>query len=472
MQVLPPQVLSSAPPSPAAAEMNAPLPQAFGEMLLQVTDRALPPEPSRTEEMALPLEALTEEDTDAVEEVMEFCHVMEPSRIPDAPLPMPVLQPGSAPLPATDFTAMANERESPNPERTEALASLTAGVAVVPDQRVSPPSLNMKTAPEPEPFTPPSLSIDTQGTEPRDPPIPEVVTESSVPQPVSAAQLPEAARFIARDIAKESATPVTATPAITAPVQIKTVESLLRPVLEKPGSEAAFSNVLADSSPSAKLLKNIPEKPTLPQLERPDFIESVNASAIVPRDIAPETPEVREALFGALTQFFNTREGTAPSLPVTKDTLPGTLPEFPHMLQTRLSSLRWQPQSAELRASAKMDAFSARIRVYPPALGEILANIEVRDGVANVRFGTDNTEVRHFLESTTPELREAFSASRLVLDEVFVQSGLSQQQDQQGDTRQAPAQIPRFPIEDTAEAHGTPSRESALNSDALVDAWA
>ncbi|KTD02061.1 Flagellar hook-length control protein FliK [Legionella geestiana] len=482
MQVLPFPVLPTSPQSPAATDLPVPLP--FEDMLFQVADKTLPREQPAIQDMAVPLEEpATDEDTDVLEEVMEFCHVMEPSRIPDAPLPVPTLQPVNIQLAGTGIEAAAESHESPEPNGTEVLTYLSDRVdsaagqirAPVPlDTKTTPAPVNTETTPAPLAFSPPPQSLNAQETEPPAAPVSRVLAETLSPLPVTDVQAPEAPLPAARANTKAAATetpaaPLTTTPPLTAPVP-REAPGELRPAFQKPAPEAAVSRILEGISRPAAL-KNTPETQALRDFELAESIESSSASAIMPRDIAPETTEVREALFGALTQFFNTRENTQPVSVGTKDTLPGMPREFSPMLQTRLSSLRWQPQAADMRASAKIDAFSARIRVYPANLGEVLANIEVRDGVASVRFGTDNTEVRHFLESTTPELREAFNASRLVLDEVFVQSGLSQQQEQQ-DARKSPFETPRFLTEDTPEAPGAPSREPALNSDSLVDAWA
>lgn len=475
MQVLPFPVLPTSPQSPAATDLPAPLP--FEDMLFQVADKTLPPEPAAIQDMAAPLEEpAVEEDTDALEEVMEFCHVMEPSRIPDAPLPVPTLQPVTIQLAATGIEAVAEGHESPEPHRAEVLTSLSDRVDTAAGQIATPAPLNVKATPMPLAFSPPPQPLNAQETEPPAAPVSRVLAETLSPLPVTDTQALEAAPLPAAvENAKVAATeapvtPLTTTPLLTAPVVPREAPGELRQAFQKPAPEAAVARVLEGISRPAEL-KNTPERQALRDFEVAEPIKSASASAIMPRDIAPETTEVREALFGALTQFFNTRENTQSVSLGTKDTLPGMPREFSPMLQTRLSSLRWQPQAADMRASAKIDAFSARIRVYPPSLGEILANIDVRDGVASIRFGTDNTDVRHFLESTTPELREAFSASRLVLDEVFVQSGLSQQQEQQ-DTRKSPLETPRFQTEDTPEAPRAPSREPALNADALVDAWA
>lgn len=85
----------------------------------------------------------------------------------------------------------------------------------------------------------------------------------------------------------------------------------------------------------------------------------------------------------------------------------------------------FQYSSNGLPASLKVDSYFATLKVYPPDLGQVTADIQINKGMTELTLRADNPQVRHFIESHLPQLRDSFENSHINLGEVTVQNNSS-----------------------------------------------
>lgn len=85
----------------------------------------------------------------------------------------------------------------------------------------------------------------------------------------------------------------------------------------------------------------------------------------------------------------------------------------------------FQYSSNDLPASLKIDSYFATLKVYPPDLGQVTAEIQINKGMTELTLRVDNPQVRHFIETSLPQLRESFENSYINLGEVNIQNNSS-----------------------------------------------
>ncbi len=85
----------------------------------------------------------------------------------------------------------------------------------------------------------------------------------------------------------------------------------------------------------------------------------------------------------------------------------------------------FQYSSNGLPASLKVDSYFATLKVYPPDLGQVTAEIQINKGMTELTLRADNPQVKQFIEASLPQLRESFENSHINLGEVTIQNNSS-----------------------------------------------
>lgn len=90
-----------------------------------------------------------------------------------------------------------------------------------------------------------------------------------------------------------------------------------------------------------------------------------------------------------------------------------------------LQSFRYNPDS--LNRSLTVEGYTATIKVYPPDLGQVTAEILVNKGMAELTLTADNLQVKHFIEANLQQLRDSFQGTHMELAQISVQDNLMQE---------------------------------------------
>lgn len=120
-------------------------------------------------------------------------------------------------------------------------------------------------------------------------------------------------------------------------------------------------------------------------------------------------------------------------------------------------------------ASLKIEAYTAKIKVYPPDLGQVTAEIIVKKGMAELTLTADNRHVKDFIQTNLPQLRETFLDSNITLTQVSIQNN-SAQDKQHAPQHQAPSNgvWGELASEQTDQTQELVSRRQ---SDSMVDTY-
>jgi flagellar hook-length control protein FliK len=87
-----------------------------------------------------------------------------------------------------------------------------------------------------------------------------------------------------------------------------------------------------------------------------------------------------------------------------------------------LTELQFNPQDL---MSLKVDNYTAKLKVYPPDLGQVIAEIQIHNGQTELTIRTENPQVKHFIEQHLTHLRESFEQSNINLGQVNIQDNSS-----------------------------------------------
>lgn len=150
-------------------------------------------------------------------------------------------------------------------------------------------------------------------------------------------------------------------------------------------------------------------------------IDSVKPMAI--DESAQQNTQLYDALLTNVADFFNKRVAIMDPAPVKNkmDGVSMNTPSFRDVENT--SALRaFQYSSNGVPGTLKVDSHFATLKVYPPDLGQITAEIQVNKGMTELTLRADNPQVRHFIETNLQQLRESFENSNINLGQVNVQN--------------------------------------------------
>jgi flagellar hook-length control protein FliK len=91
--------------------------------------------------------------------------------------------------------------------------------------------------------------------------------------------------------------------------------------------------------------------------------------------------------------------------------------------KSTINSFLYMP--GNLASSLKVEGYTAKIKVYPPDLGQITAEILINKGMAELTLSADSSQVRHFIESNLQPLRDSFQNANIQLNDVLMQQSSS-----------------------------------------------
>lgn len=198
-------------------------------------------------------------------------------------------------------------------------------------------------------------------------------------------------------------------------------------------------------------------------------IDSVKPMAI--EDSAQQNTQSYDALLTNVADFFNKRVAIMDPAPVKNkmDGVSMNTASFREVENT--SALRaFQYSSNGVPSTLKVDSHFATLKVYPPDLGQITAEIQMNKGMTELTLRADNPQVRHFIETNLQQLRESFENSNINLGQVNVQNHSAE--DKHGFQRN---HNPAFANMDTPHKPDTDrpkARAETPRSNSLIDTYA
>lgn len=95
-------------------------------------------------------------------------------------------------------------------------------------------------------------------------------------------------------------------------------------------------------------------------------------------------------------------------------------------------SVQLMPALGELK-----EGYAARIQMYPPELGQIVAKLKMNQNNAELVIMTENNHVKQIVESNLPALKQHFQNANINLTDVSVQAGPSNSEQQKEDSSAA-----------------------------------
>lgn len=117
--------------------------------------------------------------------------------------------------------------------------------------------------------------------------------------------------------------------------------------------------------------------------------------------------------------------------------------------------------------------FDAKINVFPPELGHVIAKLKMENNNTDIVITAQNTQVKEIIESNLPQLREHFKQADINLTHIQVEAGGLDKQQTANQQRQSPYQAETFA--DSREQEETKTKQAVINkknNELLVDTYA
>lgn len=140
-------------------------------------------------------------------------------------------------------------------------------------------------------------------------------------------------------------------------------------------------------------------------------------------ELAGQNNPSYDTLLTNVAEFFNKRLAIMePSLNKGK-AAPVLITEGAyHELENNSAIRAFQYSANGVPTSLKVDSYFATLKVYPPDLGQITAEIQVNKGMTELTLRADNPQVKHFIETSLQQLRESFENSNISLGQVSIEN--------------------------------------------------
>ncbi len=139
------------------------------------------------------------------------------------------------------------------------------------------------------------------------------------------------------------------------------------------------------------------------------------------------------------------------------------------------SVLPYEPQIDIVASSVGpflKESYDAKIKIYPPDLGSVLAKLKIDKGSAQLTLLTESNRVKEIVEANLPQLHQQFKDADILLTQVEVQSSMA---DLTGQTHEEPPHfVPKMSKEssDSPEKQVISSSESPHDPNQIVDTYA
>ncbi|MHB1947021.1 MAG: flagellar hook-length control protein FliK [Gammaproteobacteria bacterium] len=119
------------------------------------------------------------------------------------------------------------------------------------------------------------------------------------------------------------------------------------------------------------------------------------------------------------------------------------------------------------------ETYDAKIKIYPPELGEVMATLKVDKNGAELFITTENNRVKEIVEANLPQLRESFQHAEINLTDIQVQTSSSGTKEQGNpNTHQKESFISREPVLESNNEQIVSPKESPKKSETLIDTYA
>ena len=120
------------------------------------------------------------------------------------------------------------------------------------------------------------------------------------------------------------------------------------------------------------------------------------------------------------------------------------------------------------------DSYDAKIKIYPPELGHVLAKLKMNQNNADLVITTENNRVKEIVEANLPQLREQFQRSDINLASIQVDVAPPQtsSKDQDSNNQRHSEAFQANERTNDTEQKGLSPKESARTLNTLVDTYA
>lgn len=229
--------------------------------------------------------------------------------------------------------------------------------------------------------------------------------------------------------------------------------------IQLPNIEANNKNKISNESPDIKEINPIIN--SLASIQQPNISQETQ-------------PNNYLNVFMQLGQFINGH--TSRNMPEMVQNKPST---FVDAQQEAVNKAIAQEQvSVEMQSPSfdalNKEAYNAKIKIYPPELGPVLANLKMDKNNVELVIQTHSIQVKEIIESNLPQLREQFQKADINLTAIHVQTESNNQAGAQNNNNRNNSESSqdekaRFEAQEQSTSHDNGSKKS---QNKLVDTYA
>lgn len=123
-------------------------------------------------------------------------------------------------------------------------------------------------------------------------------------------------------------------------------------------------------------------------------------------------------------------------------------------------------------SSMVKEAYDAKIKIYPPDLGHVLAKLKIDHNSAQLVMVADNNKVKEIIEANLPQLREHFRQADIQLTSIHVETASSGSKDQNAETQSHNEQAFARNSTNEQESEQIISKETKKTLNTIIDTYA
>ena len=184
-------------------------------------------------------------------------------------------------------------------------------------------------------------------------------------------------------------------------------------------------------------------------------------------DISQNTPDYALAM-DDLAHFINKK--ITLNQDVTSQSTQSTAREGYGVVETKSDLRSSEYKAGDAGIALKIEAYTAKIKIYPPDLGQVTAEIIVNKGLTDLTLTTENRHVTDFIKASLHELHEKFLDSNINLNQVTIQNGTSQ--DRQNFPQHQASSRENLWQDEAVDTAVPLKQESVRRTDSLIDTYA
>jgi flagellar hook-length control protein FliK len=183
-----------------------------------------------------------------------------------------------------------------------------------------------------------------------------------------------------------------------------------------------------------------------------------------------QLPQTMIALDTALGNFVSMMNNKMPVVEGAGIKNISVNPDQYDVLEKQYELQQTQYSTGQSGAGLKIEAYTAKIKVYPPDLGQVSAEIVINKGMAELTLVTEHRHVKEFIETSLHQLRETFMDANINLSQVNVHHGsANDRQDLNRHQRFSNGMLDEEGIE--REVAARVETQTRRQSDSMIDAY-